>query len=344
MKIAELCSVLRKVDPRSSHGIYNHVANLCGSLSSKGHAVSLFAAGDAEVKNKVYSRAAIHGLARGLTEDEIMRENLETASYCFGNAEKFDIIHSHFSLIGCHFSPLVKTPTFHSIHSPISAALKPHLLQYKKEKFISFSLAQRKQLPQLNWVANIYHGIDTSIYTFNETPEEYVLYIGRITSEKGVHHAIAAAKEAGVTLLIAGVSYPNESYWSQYIEPHINGVTVRFLGQAGMEQKIALMQKAKALLFPTQYDEVFGLVMIEAMACGTPVIGFDVGSVGEVIQDGETGFVVKTTKQMASAIKKIGNISRHATRKRAEAFFSIERMTLGYERVFRRYLPKEENA
>jgi glycosyltransferase involved in cell wall biosynthesis len=341
MRIAQLCSVAHAVSPKAPHGIYNLVGNLCDSFVDHGYDVTLFSAGDATTKAKKACVSPQNAEALSLSEAQILRGNLETASLCFSQAEKFDIIHSHFSLLGCHFSPLSKTPTFHSIHSPITDELKPHLLHYKKEKFISFSLAQREQLPELNWVANIYHGIDTNVYTFNETPEEYVLYLGRITQEKGVHHAIAAAKEAGVQLIIAGVSYPSEGYWSKQIEPHIDGVQVRFLGPANMEQKIKLMQNAKALLLPTLAKETFGLVMIEAMSCGTPVIGFDAGAVSEVIQDGETGYVVKTEKQMAAAIKKIGKISRSATRKRAETYFSLERMTRGYERVYARYADKK---
>ncbi len=340
MRIAQLCSVARKVSPESPHGIYNLTANLCNGLTSKKHEVTLFAAGDANVRSKLQSRVETNGADRGISEQEISRENFATAALCFGQREKFDVIHTHFSLMGCHFSSIVDTPTLHSIHTPISKDLEPHLLRYKKERFISFSLAQRNQLPELNWVANIYHGIDTNVYSFCDQPEDYVLYLGRITQDKGVHHAIAAAKAAGVQLIIAGISYPNEGYWSSQIEPHIDGVNVRFLGPANLQQKIQLMQRAKALLFPTLAQETFGLVMIEAMSCGTPVIGFDAGAVREVIQDKETGFVVQTEKQMAAAIKKIKNIDRRATRARVEAYFSVERMVSGYERVYQRYVKK----
>ncbi|MDP3985667.1 MAG: glycosyltransferase, partial [bacterium] len=189
----------------------------------------------------------------------------------------------------------------------------------------------------------IYHGIDTNVYAYHNKPDEYVLYLGRITYEKGVHHAIAAAKAAGISIIIAGVSYTQEGYWSEYIEPHINGTTVQYVGQANLEKKLALLKHAKALLFPTLYDEAFGLVMIEAMSCGTPVIGFASGAVPEVVQDGESGFVVKNEKQMAEAIKKIQKISRETTRKRVENFFSIERMTRGYEHVFERAIARAKN-
>lgn len=338
MRIAQLCSVAHRVGPDAPHGIYNLVGNLSNALVKHGHDLTLFATGNADTRAKKMFVAPTHASARNLPDFELIRENLETISLCFRNAANFDVIHTHFSLLGCHFSPLVSTPTFHSVHSPIVDNLRPHLLRYKKEKFISFSLAQRQQMPELNWVANVYHGIDTNLYAFHEEPEDYFLYLGRITEEKGVHHAIAAAKAAKVPLIIAGVSYPSEGYWSKHIEPQIDGDMVRFIGPANVEQKIHLMQRAKGLLFPTLAEETFGLVMIEAMSCGTPVIGFDAGAVQEVIQDKETGFVVRTEKQMTAAIKKIKQIDRRATRTRVETYFSLERMTRGYERVYQRYV------
>lgn len=338
MKIAQLCSVYRQVSEESPYGVHNLVGNLCNSLVKKGHEVGLFSAGDAETLAKVHATVPTHAALRGASESEILRENLATTSLCFSQATKFDIIHDHFSLIGCFFAPLVATTTLHSVHIPVSPETLPHLLKFKKEKFISFSLAQREQLPMLNWVANIYHGIDTKIYAFNKTGGEYLLYLGRITKEKGVHHAIAVAKATNTPLLIAGISNPDETYWSNEIEPHIDGKLIRYIGRADLKQKIDLMQNAKALLFPTLAKETFGLVMIEAMSCGTPVIAFDNGAVSEVVQDGETGYVVKTEKQMAVAVKKIGKISRQATRDRAEKLFSIEKMTKGYEKVYQRYI------
>lgn len=337
MNIAQLCSIYRSVDPHSTYGVHHFIGNLADTLA-KEHCVSVFASGDSTTKAKLQSIVKTNAASRDASEQEIMRENLETASLCYRQAEKFDVIHDHFSLIGCHFAAVVTTPTVHSVHMPVTKELREHLLLYKKEKFISFSLAQRKQLPDLNWIANIYHGVDTNVYQFQEHAKDYALYLGRITKDKGVHHAINAAKAANIQLLVAGISNSDEGYWSKEIEPHIDGKNVRFIGRANLEQKVQLMQNAKVLLFPTLAEETFGLVMIEAMSCGTPVIAFDRGAVQEVIQDKETGFIVNTEKQMVAAIKKIDTISRRATRRRAEKFFSIERMTRGYERVYQRYV------
>ncbi len=336
MKIAQLCSIGHLVSHGAPHGIYGSVGNLSDALIDHGHEVTLYASGDAVTRARVVAATPVNAKVRGISEGEIMRENLETASLCYSQAAKHDIIHSHFSLLGCHFAPTVSTPTVHSIHSPVTQDLWPHLLKYKKERFISFSHAQRRRMPDLNWVGTVYHSIDTKTYAFSSDPQEYALYLGRITEDKGVHHAIAAAKEAGIQLLIVGTSYPSEGYWSEQIEPHVDGSMIRFLGPADLKRKIELLQGAKVLLFPTLYEEVFGMVMIEAMACGTPTIGFDNGAVSEIVEDGQTGFVVRTPKQMAAAIKKVHTISRATCRERAEKLFSVEKMVRGYERVYER--------
>jgi glycosyltransferase involved in cell wall biosynthesis len=238
----------------------------------------------------------------------------------------------------------MKTPTLISVHSPIRNEIRPFLQRYRHLSYVSFSLAQRQQMPELNWVANIYHGIDTEKFAFHPFPKDYFLYLGRVTEEKGVHYAIEASKAAGVPLIIAGGSYQAEGYWHKNIEPEINGTSVRYVGVANEMQKIELLQGARALLFPTQYDETFGLVMIEAMSCGTPVIGWRNGSVPEVVKDGVTGYIVDSVDGMVTAINAIDKISRQATRKRAEAYFSQKKMTQGYLKVYERMIAKANKA
>ena len=231
---------------------------------------------------------------------------------------------------------LVETPTLVSVHSPIEDRLKPLLAQVHGVRYISFSLAQRRQMPELNWYANIYHGVDTELFAFNPEPRDYLLFLGRLTRDKGPHHAIRAAELAGAKLRIAGASYPAEGYWQSDIEPHINGENVRYVGEASQEAKIPLLQGAKALLFPTECEEAFGYSMIEAMSCGTPVIAFGNGSVPEIVKHGETGFIVKNAEEMAAAIARLGEIDRAAVRRRAEKYFSEAKMLEGYERVYQR--------
>jgi glycosyltransferase involved in cell wall biosynthesis len=212
------------------------------------------------------------------------------------------------------------------------------MLKCSSGNYVSFSLAQRKAMPKLNWIGNIYHGIDTELFPFNPKPKPYLLYLGRVTEQKGVHLAIEAAKAAGMQLIIAGYSYQNEGYWYEQIEKHIDGVTVRYVGEANFDQKIDYLHNATALLFPTQVNEHFGYVMIEAMSCGTPVIGWKNGSVSEVIKNGETGYVVNSVKGMVKAIKSINKISRKATRERAERLFSVEKMVSGYQKIYEKII------
>jgi glycosyltransferase involved in cell wall biosynthesis len=341
MKIAQLTSNFHKVSPLSTQALYSHAAWLANGLVAKGNDVTLFGSGDSETAAKLFSvsdKAVIEA------PEEFRRNYLHLLiSQCYKHAAQYDIIHSHFTLLSSFYSSFVDTPSLTSVHSPIDDHLKPFLNVYKDNNYVSFSLAQRRQMPELNWVANVYHGVDTKVFAYNETPKDYFLYLGRITEEKGVHYAIQAAKAAGVPLVIAGRSYPNEGYWHQQMEKSIDGESIRYVGEAGFQSKIELLRNARALLFPTQYDEVFGLVMIEAMACGTPVIAWNKGSVPEVIQDKHTGYVVKSVDDMVKAIQGIDKISRQACRQRAEMFFSIEKMVAGYEKVYMRLIEEHQS-
>lgn len=340
MNIAQLVSNLHSVFPTANNAIYSHVAWLTNGLTDLGHNVHLFAAGDSNTKGQLHSVTPLSLVEMGVP-DKLKKHYMNLlASECYRHAKDVDIIHSHFNLLSSFYSNLVDVPTVQSIHSPVSDAVMPLLMRFKDNNYISFSIAQRKVLPELNWIANIYHGVDMNVFSFNPDPQKYFLYLGRITKEKGVHHAIAAAKEANVPLIIVGRSYPTEGYWHEEIEKHIDGKMVRYVGEADFAQKIEWIRNAKALLFPTQYDEIFGYVMIEAMACGTPVIGWNKGSVSEVISHGKSGFVVDSASGMVKAIHDIDSIGRAATRKRAEDYFSVEKMVSGYEKVYRKVVQR----
>lgn len=337
MKIAQLVYNFHAVLPDSSNAIYSTVSGLTDGLVDQGNEVSLFAAGDS------ITQARLQSVSKSTSHLEMSNDVRKyyyhlLVSECYRQAASFDIIHSHFSLLSSFYAPLVGIPTVMSLHSPIDPAISELLLRFKDNYYISFSLAQRSQLPELNWVGNIYHGIDTDKFAFNPAPQDYFLYVGRITEDKGVHLAIEAAREADVPLVIAGKSYGEEKYWQTHIEKWIDGKHVKYVGVANYENKIKLYQNAKALLFPTQRPEPFGMVMIEAMSCGTPVIGWNNGSVPEVVQDKESGFIVNDVSEMVKAIKSIDTISRQATRARAERLFSIEKMVSGYEKIYARLI------
>lgn len=338
MRIAQLVSNFHPTSHCFQKAINSHVASLSNGLVAHGHTVDLFASSDSHTDATLH--AVTEALSKsGLPEDIIRHYIMLNITSCYEFASKqSDIVHSHFSLLSSFLGRISPVPTITSVHSPITDRIRPLLCHFKNERYVSFSLAQRKQMPELNWYANIYHGVDTNHFAFNATPEKYLLYLGRITEDKGVHFAIEAAKAVGMPLYIAGASYTNEGYWQSAIEPHINGETVRYLGEASFESKVGLLQNATAVLFPTQVQEVFGYVMIEAMSCGTPVIGFDNGSVSEIVKHGETGFVVQDVDGMVDGIKRIGEIDRGKVRQRAVNFFSLEKMVTGYEKVYQRVL------
>ncbi|MFA5124635.1 MAG: glycosyltransferase family 4 protein [Patescibacteria group bacterium] len=340
MNIAQLVSNIYPVKLRAYNAIYSHVAMLSNELSrSSGNSVELYAAGNSEVNCDLVSVHPQHMSNGVFSEDEKKYYLHLLISKCFANASKYDIVHSHFNILSLFYSNLVtSTPVVNSIHSPIKDELKPIILQFKNANFISFSLAQRKFLPELNWVGNIYHGVDTNVFTFNDKPKDYVLFLGRITKDKGVHLAIEAAKKAGIQIIIAGKSYPNEGYWHDEIEKHVDGKKVRYVGEADFDAKIEYLRNAKALLMPVQWEEPFGMVMIEAMACGTPVIGFRRGAIPEIVSDKKTGYVVDDVSGMTKAIKNINKISREEVRKRAENFFSVKKMVSGYQKVYKRVI------
>lgn len=341
MRISQLVSSFYPTYSKSQHAINSHVAWLTNGLVQQGNKVTLFASSDSETTSSLHSTTpAISTL--GLSESLVRHYLMSHITNCYEYSQKnCDIVHSHFNLLSSFVGRIASVPTVTSIHTPLKEEIKPLLEKFKNERYISFSLAQRKQLPSLNWYANIYHGVDTSIFAYNEKPEDYFLYIGRVTEDKGVHLAIEAAKAAGVKLRIAGVSYPSEGYWQKYVEPHINGDSIRFFGNASFDDKIPLIQNAKALLFPTQVQEIFGYVMIEAMSCGTPVIGWDNGSVKEIVKHQKTGYVINSVEEMTEAILKIDQIDRRQVRKRAEQYFSIEKMVSGYEKVYKRVIDDE---
>jgi glycosyltransferase involved in cell wall biosynthesis len=343
MRIAQLANNFRKAYPKSNNAIYSHAALLTNALVERGNDVDMYASGDSETKAKLISVTEIATADMDITEET--RKNLAhlEISKCYKNAANYDIIHSHFSLLSSFYANLVQTPTVQSLHIPIKDEIRPLLSEFRNNYYVSFSLAQRQQMPELNWAANIYHGLDLGEFKFNPEPGEYLLYLGRITSDKGVHLAIEAAQAVNMPLVIAGRSYQTDGYWHNHIEKKIDGKMIQYVGEADYQQKRELLQKAKALLFPTQVPETFGLSMIEALASGTPVIGWDNGSVREVIQDRHTGYVVNSVEGLVKGIQNIDKISRQECRDRAEKFFSLEKMVTGYEKVYLRIIEEHTN-
>jgi len=214
------------------------------------------------------------------------------------------------------------------------------MFQSKNQYYVSISNAQRKPAPDLNWIETVYNGLDLKLFPFSAKPRNHYLFLGRLLPTKGVAEAIMAVKRAKQSLIIAGI--PNEGYyWEKKIKPSL-GKDIKYVGNIPYEKTYKYYGQAKALLCPIQWEEPFGLTFIEAMACGTPVIAFNRGSVPEVIKDKKVGFIVNSIGEMTVAIKKINEISRRKCRNWVEKKFSLKKMVDDYEKVFLKIFKKHE--
>lgn len=253
----------------------------------------------------------------------------------------YDVVHFHHPEVAL---PLVKhfedVPIVYTLHDPVFSWYREafELYHTPNQHFISISKNQRRDAPDLPYLANIYNGTDVHRFSFLAKPEDYLLYIGRVVPEKGVKEAIQVARETGNRLLIIGPVYPeSQDYFDQYIKPYLND-RILYLGYIEQHHLPKYYQKAKALLTPLQWEEPFGLTTIEAMACGTPVISLRRGAAPEIIQDGKNGYVVDSIAEMINAVQNIDKIDRRACRKHVQANFSLEKMVDNYETAYHQVL------
>jgi glycosyltransferase involved in cell wall biosynthesis len=343
MKIAQIAPLWERVPPPAYGGIELVVGLLTDELVRRGHEVTLFASGDSISLAKLVS---VHPRALRLDPDVkeySIYETLELASV-YDQAENFDIIHSHMGYGALSYANLVKTPTIHTLHGVFTPD-NEKIFKYAKDRpYVSISNSQREPRLGLNYVATVYNGIDISSYQFHAQPDEppYLAFLGRISPEKGAHLSIEIAKQAGWTLKMAGkIDFVDVEYFEREIKPHIDGEQIQYLGEANHAQKNTLMGGAVATLFPITWREPFGLVMIESMAAGTPVIAMNLGSTLEVIAHGKTGFLCKNTQECISAISKVAELDRSVCRQYARNRFSVEQMTNGYEAVYQQILAEK---
>jgi glycosyltransferase involved in cell wall biosynthesis len=262
-------------------------------------------------------------------------------SRVYEQASEFDIIHSHMGCAALPYTKLVKTPTVHTLHGIFTPDNEKMFTHARSQPYVSISDAQREPRLDLNCVATVYNGIDLSTYKFHEKPQDppYLAFLGRISPEKGTHLAIEIAKRSGWRLKMAGkVDVVDVKYFEQEIKPLIDGKQIEYLGEANHEQKNELIGGAVATLFPITWREPFGLVMVESMAAGTPVIAMELGSTSEVIAHGKTGFLCHNVDEFVEAIDKVGQLNRHTCREHVMNHFSVQRMTDGYEAVYQQIL------
>jgi glycosyltransferase involved in cell wall biosynthesis len=343
MRIAQVAPLWERVPPPAYGGIELVVGHLTDELVRRGHDVTLFASGDSITLAKLES---VHPRALRLdsqVKDYAIYEMLQL-SQVYERASEFDIIHSHMGYAALSYANLVKTPTVHTLHGVFTPDNEKIFSYANRQSFVSISDAQREPKLGLNCVATVYNGIDVSSYEFHPEPEEppYLAFLSRLSPEKGPHLAIAIAKQAGWRLKMAGKVDPvDQDYFETQVLPHIDGKQIEYLGEANHAQKSVLMGGAVATLFPITWREPFGLVMVESMAAGTPVIAMEMGSTPEVIAHGKTGFLCHTVEECVAAIAQIPCISRLACREHVAAHFSVARMTDGYEAVYREIVSEQ---
>ena len=341
MRIAQVVPLWERVPPPAYGGIELVASLLADELVRRGHEVTLFASGDSETLARLEPGCDRALRPLGVLPPEYAIYEQMQLSNVFQRTDDFDIIHCHLDYAALPYANFSKTPVVHTIHGfflPISEQI---FAQHCQQNFVSISDAHRRPDLGLNYVATVYNGIATERFRFYAKPEEppYLAFLGRVSVQKGPHLAIEIAKRTGLTLKMAGkVDFLNEEFFEREIAPQIDGKQIQFLGEANHDMKNELLGGAIATLFPITWREPFGLVMAESMACGTPVIATNLGSVPEVIADGETGFICDSVDECVEAIAKIPEIDRRACRDRVNSHFSVRRMVDGYEAVYRQQL------
>ncbi|MFH1509337.1 MAG: glycosyltransferase family 4 protein [bacterium] len=320
------------------------IYEIAEGMVRKGHEVTVFASGDSEVSAKLISvtdEATWKNVGVGRHKD--YEHLLISKAYQMAEAGEFDIIHSNYDVRSAYYAPLVKIPTVSTLHSPLDdATKKKDILKYyfNTQYYVSISDNQRKDLPELQYIGTVYNGIDIKNIPFKEEKEDFLIFVGRIVETKGVSEAIEIAKKTNHKLHIFGTPEEKSDYWDKKIKPYIDNKQIFHHGAVAREELFDYISRAKAFIFPLQWEEPFGLVSIEAMATGTPTIALSKGALPEVIEDKKTGFLCKSLDEMIEALNKLNTIKPFDCRKRVENMFTIEKMVDNYEKLYFKILNK----
>jgi glycosyltransferase involved in cell wall biosynthesis len=336
MRIAMLSPIAWRTPPRQYGPWENVVSLLTEGLVNRGIDVTLYATGDSITQGKLKATCST-----GYEEDNKVIPKVAEClhiSELFEHADDYDVIHNHFDFLPLSYSSMTTTPIIATIHGFSSPAILPVYEKYNKKVFyISISDADRASI--LDYLATVHHGINLNQFSLQTKPENYLVFMARIHPDKGAREAIAIALASGIKLIMAGIIQDQE-YFKQYVEPQLIPGKIEFLGSVDPEQRNRLLGGAKALLHPIYFDEPFGLSVIESMACGTPVIAFNRGSMPELIINGHNGFLVDDIDQATTAVKHLKEIDRSHCRRHVEQFFSTEQMVDNYLKVYQQVIEK----
>ncbi|OPL14625.1 MAG: mannose-6-phosphate isomerase [delta proteobacterium MLS_D] len=334
MKIA----MLSPIAPRTPHRHYgpreNIISLLTEGLIKRGIDVTLFAAGDSENRGRLVS------VCPGNHEEDPsilsgIRKCLHI-SQLFEQANHFDLVHNNFGCLPLTYAAMTTTPVVTTIHGSPSEQILPVYKKYNgRTRYVAISEADRSS--ELDYIATIHHGIDLGLFTFQPKRGEYLLSCGHIHPDKGTKECIEVAKQTGMKLIIAGI-VQDRDYFERFVQPHLDDSRIVYMGNVGPDRFNELLGGARALLHPVNFDEPFELSTVEAMACGTPVIAVNRGSMPEIIQDGVSGFLVRDTAEMAEKIGDVGRLDRRNCRSWVEQRFSVDRMIDDYITVYERVI------
>lgn len=334
MRIAQVVPLHVAVPPAGYGGTERVAYNLSEALVKLGHDVTVFASGDSHTSGRL-----VPGVDKAInfsTDIDASAYHIAQLMDVYGRAGEFDVIHSHLDHMTLPFIEQSKTPTVITLHGRLDAPESQRALRmYRQANYISISDSQRRDIPELNWVATVHHGVDVDSFPFYHEAGDYLCFVGRMSPEKRPDRAIEIAKRAGIPLKIAAkVDAKEAGYFHSEIEPLLDHPLIHWMGQLGEKDKRKLMGRALALVMPIDWPEPFGMVFIEALACGTPVLTCPMGSVPELLVDGVTGCVRCTVEEMADAVKELRHISRLGCRRYAEKRFDMLRMALEYVNVY----------
>jgi glycosyltransferase involved in cell wall biosynthesis len=345
VKIAQVAPLYESVPPAQYGGTERVVAWLTEELVRLGHDVTLFASGDSKTSARLISPCV-----RSLRTDPDCRDKLAPhmllLEQVFQQAQNFDVIHFHIDYLHYCISRRQEMPHITTLHGRLDTPqLAPLYREFRDIPLVSISDAQREPLPWANWQATVYHGLPPDLHTFRPPAGRYLAFLGRISPEKRVDRAIEIAKRCGLPLKVAAkVDHDDREYFEAEVRPLLDDPLVEFLGEVGGKAKDEFLGKAYALLFPIDWPEPFGLVMIEAMACGTPVIACRCGSVPEIIDEGVTGFVLDNWEDCADAVGRVSGLCRRRCRETFERRFTSARMAEDYLKVYERAIALQRRS
>src|SRR5215472_4053589 len=337
MRIAQVAPLHESVPPKHYGGTERIVSYLTEELVRAGHEVTLFASGDSVTRARLIASCERSLRKNERCKDPVAREVL-LVDHVIEHVNEFDLIHFHTGYLHFPVCRYLPVPHLTTLHGRLDIPdLVPVFDRFRNEPLISISDAQRQPLPWANWQTTIYHGLPNDLFAFQPNQGDYLAFLGRISPEKRVDRAIEIAKRASMPLKIAAkVDRVDRRYFKRDIEPLVNQSHVQWVGEISDRQKNDFLGNAYALLFPIDWPEPFGLVMIEAMACGTPVVAYGRGSVPEVLDHGQTGFIANNLDDAAEAIRRVPELDREGCREIFEKRFTAIRMANDYIELYER--------